>query len=45
MTWHNKNDGCIILLDELNTCGYLMWHLTENMNGGAADANEIKFKG
>lgn len=29
----------IILLDVLNTCGNLMWHLIENMNKNTADVN------
>lgn len=36
--------GGIILLDELNTRGKLIWHLTENMDGGVADANGIELQ-
>ena len=44
MTWHNKILHGIILLDELDTSGKLMQHLTKNMEKEVADANEIEFQ-
>ena len=37
--WHG-----IILLNKLNICGKLMWHLTENMDERIANENGIKFQ-
>ena len=35
----------IILLDKLNTCDNLSWHLTKDIDGGDADANRIEIQG
>ena len=32
-------------MDELNTRGKLIWHLTENMDGGVSNANGIELQG
>ena len=44
MTWHNKILHGIILLDELDTSGKLMQHLTKNKEKEVVDANGIEFQ-
>ena len=39
-----KNDVVSFLLDKINMRDKFMWHLTENMNGMAIDANGIEFQ-